>query len=342
MKHIIDEVPRPARQLLVPLSLLLGVLVVGMLGFRWIEGTNFFDSFYMALITLTTVGYEEHIELSKAGRVFNSLLILAGFTVVFVALGMLSHVLLQLELYNFFEQRKSKRMIQKLSDHYIVCGLGRVGRGVIEQLRHDSAPVIAIDNSADHSVWAREHGVPILEADATLDETLERAGARRARGLVAAIGSDAQNVYITLSARGLNPDLRIVARAADEAAKNKLLRAGCQAVCTPYTFTGRQLAQALLRPQVSNFLDIASALEKADVNLKIEEYHVHEGDICENKTLADSGLTRRFDVIVLAVTAVDGSVRFNPSPSTRLRPGDVLIVMGRGATLEKMQRELAG
>ena len=205
MKHIIDEVPSPARQFVVPVTLLVAILVVGTLGFRWVEGASFFDSFYMALVTLTTVGYAETIELSYAGRLFNSFLILAGFTVVFVSLGMLSHGLLQLELYNFFEKRKSKRMMQKLSEHYIVCGLGRVGRSVIEQLLRDKAKVIAIDNSAQHAEWAREHDVPFLEADATLDETLKRAGAHRARGLVAAISSDAENVYITLSARGLNP-----------------------------------------------------------------------------------------------------------------------------------------
>ena len=341
MKPINNGIQRPERQLIVPVALLVGILVVGLLGFRWIEGASFFDSFYMALVTLTTVGYEETIELSRAGRVFNSLLILAGFAVVFVALGMVSHVLLQLEFHNFFEQRKSKRMIQKFSDHYIVCGLGRVGRGVIEHLRRDGANVVAIDSSAGHAEWARAHDVPLLEADATLDETLERAGARRARGLVAAISSDAQNVYVTLSARVLNPDLRIVARATNEAAKDKLLRAGCQSVFTPYTFTGNQLAQALLRPQVSNFLDIASTIAKADLNLRIEEYHVGEGSICENETLADSGLTREFDVIVLAVTEEDGSIQFNPSSSTRLRVGDVLIVMGRRATLDKMHRELA-
>ncbi len=341
MKQISNNIQQPIRQLIVPMALLVGILLVGLLGFRWIEGASLFDSFYMALITLTTVGYEEMFELSQAGRIFNSILILAGFTVVFVALGMVSHVLLQLELHNFFEQRKSKRMIQKLSDHYIVCGLGRVGRGVIEQLQREGANVIAIDNSTEHAEWAREHEVPLLEADATLDETLERAGARRARGLVAAISSDAQNVYVTLSARVLNPDLRIVARATTEGAKDKLLRAGCQSVLTPYTFTGNQLAQALLRPQVSNFLDIASAIAKADIDLQIEEHHVEEGSICENKTLADSGLTREFDVIVLAVTEEDGSTRFNPPSSTRLQVGDVLIVMGRRATLDKMHGELA-
>ena len=341
MKPITEEVPRPARQILVPAAMLVGVLFFGLLGFRWIEGASFFDSFYMALVTLTTVGYEETIELSRAGRIFNSFLILTGFAVVFVALGMVSHVLLQLELHNFFEQRKSKRMIQNLSDHYIVCGLGRVGRGVIEQLQRDGANVIAIDNSAGHAEWAREHGVPLLEADATLDETLERAGARRARGLVAAISSDAENVYVTLTARVLNPGLRIVARATNEGAKDKLLRAGCQSVFTPYTFTGNQLAQALLRPQVSSFLDIASAIAKADIDLRIEEYHVEEGSICENKTLEDSGLTREFDVIVLAMTEEHGSIRFNPPSSTRLKVGDVLIVMGGRATLDEMYRELA-
>ena len=335
-----SSVPKPVWNVLILLGLLTAVMALGTVGFQMIEGHGWFNSFYMALITLTTVGYEETIKLSEAGRLFNAFLILTGFSVVFTVFGILSHTLLKLELVNFFEERKMKKIIHNLSDHYIVCGLGRVGRGVIQQLQRGGAKVIAIDKSAEFVSWAQEHEVPVLTEDATLDATLEHAGARRASGLVAAISSDAENVYVTLSARVLNPDLRIVARAADEGARSKLLRAGAHVVFTPYSYTGYRLAEALLRPQVSHFLDIASAIEEVNTDLNLEEYHVTEESLCHNRTLAESELGKKLDIVVLALSKPGQSLRFNPPPTTRMEAGDVLIVMGRRTTLYRMQRAL--
>lgn len=336
----LDRIPKPLRRIAAMIAVLCTVLLSGSLGFHWIEGESLFDSFYMTLITLTTVGYTETIELSPAGRHFNALLILTGFCVVFVALGMLSQTLLQLEMRDYFGRRKAKRMIDNLSNHYIVCGLGRVGRNVVQQLRREGTPFVAIDNSPEGAQWAKEHEVLLLAEDATLDETLTKAGAERAKGLVAAISSDAECVYVTLTASGLNPDLRIVARATTEAAKKQLANAGAHVVISPYRFTGFRMVQALVRPQVSKFLDIASTIEEADIDLDVEEYAITEGSPFAGETLAGSRLTERLDVIVLAITQPDRELRFNPTPDTRLRAGDVLIVMGRRTTLFRMQREL--
>ncbi len=335
-----SAVPRPVRRILFLMCLSSGVLCVGTLGFFWIEGQSLFDSFYMALITLTTVGYEETITLSRAGRVFNSILLIAGFSVVFIAIGVLGDLLIQLELLNYFEQRKTKRMIQRLSDHYIVCGLGRVGRGVVRQLLRSNVSVIAIDNSEANTAWAREQGVSLLVGDATLDATLEQAGARRANGLVAAVGSDAVNVYMTLSARVLNPDLRIAARGTDENARTKLLQAGAQTVFTPYAFIGYRLAQALLRPQVSSFLDISSAFEGTELDLDIDQAQVTQTSRWAARALDESQLNQRPDLMVLAVTKADGTVLFNPPGDTRTEAGDVLIVMGKRPSLERLHKEL--
>lgn len=331
---------RPLGHVLALVGLLMAVILVGTLGFHWIEGESLFDSFYMALITLTTVGYQETITLSQAGRYFNAFLILAGFSVVFVVLGILSQTLPKLELLDYFGQRKINRMIHKLSNHYIVCGLGRVGRGVIRELQRDGGKVVAIDKDPGFAHWARDHDVLLITADAATDETLDRAGADRAKGLVAAISSDAENLFITLSAHVLNPDLRIVARAAEDTARSKLLHAGAQVVFSPYAFTGFRLAQALVRPHVSGFLDVAAAFEGSDVDFEIQEYQVAADAPYADKTLAETQLTKELDVIVLAIANGDGSLRFNPDESTVLKGGDALIVMGRHLTLDELRNAL--
>ena len=335
--HMSDLVQRT----LVVAGLLVAVLAIGTLGFHLIEDQGLFESFYMAVITLSTVGYAEVIDLSPAGRYFNVSLILTGVIVVFGGIGVIAESLLRAELLNYFEARRIHRMIDKTSGHFIVCGMGRVGRGVIDQLRRDGAKVVAIDIADTHHDWARESEVPMLVGDAALDDTLVRAGARRAKGLVAATSSDAENVYITLSARVINPELRIVARAYDEEASKKLIRAGAHTAFAPHAFTGYRLAQALLRPQASGFIEFAAAIDGRNSELDIAELPVTVGGRCANRTLAGSGLARDFDLIVLAlVKESEGEeLHFNPSSETLLEVGDLLIVMGKRQTLASLREE---
>ncbi|MEZ5364106.1 MAG: potassium channel protein [Bryobacterales bacterium] len=330
----------PLRRLTLIGSLLWGVLILGTAGYRLIEGRPLFDSFYMALISLTTVGYTEVWDLTFPERVFTSILLMVGVTVVFAAIGIMSDLVLQLELENFFGRKRTQRMLKKLDNHYIVCGAGRVGRGVIRELQRGRAHVVLIDSSADRAAWAEEQGVPTLIADATLDKTLLEAGIDKAKGLVAAIGSDAENVYVTLTARGLNPKLLIAARASDEQAEDKLRRAGAATVFTPYTFIGHRLGQAMLRPHVLSFLDVASAFKGADLDLDLEQVRVSERSSVAEKTLEQSQLRQRFGVIVLAIMRQDGHMTFNPSGQAKIHPADVLIVMGERAKLNKIEEEL--
>lgn len=318
------------------------LLAVGTLGFHWIEGQPLFDSFYMTLITLTTVGYGEIFELGNAGRYFNAMLILAGFGVVFVTIGMMAESYLELDALEYFGQRRIRRMIDKMSGHLIVCGIGRVGRGVIDRLKDSEVAFVAVDSSPSLKEWARDSGVPLVTGDATLDGTLERAGASRAKGLIAVTSSDAVNVYITLSARVINPDLRVAARASDEEAKKKVLRAGANTVITPYAFTGYRIAQAMLRSEASSGFDLAAAVEQMEVGLDIEEFCVTDRSRCCRKTLQESGLTDALDVIVLAVTRAGEALQFNPPADTSIEPGHVLIVMGRRQELDRMKRQMGG
>lgn len=330
--------PSPSTGIKLLIAVTTTVLAVGTVGFKLIEGNGWFESFYMTLITLTTIGYGETIELSPYGRYFNAFLIVTGFSVIFVAVGMLVDVLIRLEILDRFQQVALRRMVKQMSDHYIVCGLGRVGQGVVKQLVLEKQQVIAVDKAGLEGPQAREIGVPVLVEDATLQETLDTAGTRQAKGLVAALSSDADNVYITLSARVLNPNLRIVARASSRDAKNRLLQAGANNVVMPYAFTGYRLAHGLSRPHAADFLDVAVSVDQSRSGLQLGEFRIAAGSHWVSKTLAEAAFTKKLDVVVLAISRDDAETRFNPRETTLLREDDVLIIMGRKDTLEALQR----
>ena len=228
--------------------------------------------------------------------------------------------------------------MQKLSQHYIVCGAGRVGRGVVNELRRDGAPVLLVENSPARCQWALDQDIPAIQADATRDETLKEAEIESAKGLVSAMGTDADNVYVVLSARVLNPNLIISARASNEEAEEKLRRAGATTVFTPYTFIGHRLAQSMLRPQVLSFLDIASAFSRsAYLDIEIEEIRVSDTSPVARTTFEESGIRQAYGVIVLAMRKGAETMVFNPDGGTRIEPGDVLIAMGERAKLKEME-----
>jgi voltage-gated potassium channel len=324
------------------LALMALVLAGGTCGFVWIEGWPWFDAFYMALTTLTTVGYQEVHPLSHTGRIFNSVLIAVGVTTVFLAIGLIAQFAIQAELGKYFGRRRQKRMLDNLTGHYIVCGAGRVGRSVVRELVRNEVPFVVVDTDADRTDWALLQGYTAVVADATKDETFREVHLERARGLVAALPTDAQNVYVALTARGMSKDLKIVARASDEEAVAKLRQAGANTVFTPYSHTGHRLAQALLRPHVLSFLDMASAFEGSDLDLEIEQIRVGERSECAAHTLEQARLPQKLGVIVLAILKSGGKMQFNPSGQTLMEPGDVLIAMGEGPKLRALETFVTG
>jgi voltage-gated potassium channel len=294
----------------------------------------------MTLITLTTVGYGEVRPLTLHGRVFASFLMLVGVATVFVSFAILGDTLLRLELADYFGRRRRLRMLQHMAGHYIVCGAGRVGRSVVLDLLRGGARVVLIDNDPGRAKWGEAQGVLTLTADASKDETLREARIDSAAGLVSAISSDAENVYVTLSAKVLNPSLYIAVRASDEQAEEKLQRAGATTVLTPYTYIGHRLAQSLLRPHVVSFLDVASAFGRHDIDLEIEQLPIAPGSPLASKTLEEAHLGRAYGVIVLAVRRRNGAMEFNPQADKRLEAGDVLIAMGERQKLKQLESEL--
>ena len=330
----------PLHRLILIFAMLSAVLVVGMVGFHLIEGWNYFDGFYMTLMTLSTVGYGEVHPLGLGGRIWASFLMLTGVSIFLLSFGLIGDLLIRLELADYFGNRRRHRMLEKLSDHYIVCGAGRVGRSVIRELRRSGAGVVLIDNEAARCKWAVEQNIPTITADATQDDTLRLAKIHKAKGLVAAIGNDAQNVYVTLSARVLNADILISARATDEQSEQKLRRAGATTVLTPYTFIGHRLAQSMLRPHVLNFLDVASAFSgNTDLDLVTEQIQLAPASGLAGKTLQASAIRQSYGVIVLAIQRAGGATVFNPGGDTIVEANDVVIAMGESAQLKKMEAD---
>ena len=311
---------RVARRVAVIAALLTFLMLVGTVGFVVIEGYSIFDAVYMTLITITTVGYEEIHPLSPAGRVFNMFLITFGVTGIFVAAGAMTQSIIELELQDRYGKRRKEKMIDNLRDHFIVCGFGRVGRNASLELQRLQAPVIVIDRTEERVERAMHMGLLALEADATLDDTLRSAGVMRAKGLIASLPSDAENLFIILSAKTLNPGLTVVTRASEEEAEIKMRRAGADIVFTPYAIVGHRIAQALVKPHLVEFLNIATSDVGPEVTL--EQMVLSPKSKLASKTFAEVQQSCPEGVIPLAIRRAGGQMVFNPPGETLVAGGD--------------------
>jgi voltage-gated potassium channel len=314
---------------------LLLLSVTGTVGFHFIEGWSWFDSFYMVVITLSTIGYQEIHPLSHAGRVFNVVIITAGVSLVFLMIGALTQALLEFELIKVFGKRRMERDIASLRDHYIICGAGRVGHSVAYELARKPCPFVVIETTGA-SVAALDPKWLALVGDAASEKTLRDAGIDRAAGLVAATTTDATNIYIVLTARGLNPRLKIIARASEEAAEKHLKTAGADIVISPYAAAGHRIAQSFLRPHLLDFLDITSD-RSGNFQMLIEEIRILPKSSLAGTTVGSSGIHHNFGIMILAIRHADGNTRFNPEAHEPIGPDDFLIAMGETAQLAKLE-----
>src|SRR5579871_4910472 len=256
------------RRLAIIALAMMATLGAGTLGFVLIDHYPVFDAFYMTLTTVTTVGYGEIHPLSPAGRVFNSFLILFGVITILLAVGAMTQTVIELELDQFFGKRRAKNMIDKLEGHIILCGYGRVGRGAADELRAAGASFVVVDNSENKVEMAMRAGMLAVLADASRDETLMDVGIMRAKGLIATLASDADNLFVILTAKTLNPKLQLSARVAEESSEQKMRRAGADFVFAPYNSTGHRMAQAIVRPHVQQFLDFTTRNIGFDVGIE--------------------------------------------------------------------------
>ena len=316
-------------------ALLLPVLVVsgGTAGYMIIEGWDFLDAFYMTVLTISTVGYGEVHPLSVTGKFLSIIIILLGVGSVGLALGTAGRLMLENRIRAVLGRRFMKS-IQKLRNHYIICGFGRMGRIICEELTEKGIPLVVLENDDEVLEEIERLGYPYMKADATIDEELVASGIARAAGLVSVVTDDAQNVFIVLTARGLNPKLTIVARSAAEESIKKLVRAGANRVISPYFLGGHRIAQAILRPTVLDFLE--NIIQNKEMDLVLDEKRISPKSELIGTTLATSGLRKDFNIIILAIKSATGSMDFNPPFNTEIKTGDTLVILGRGEDLEKL------
>ena len=328
------------RRLIFILGAIVLVLLGGTIGFVLIENYDPFDAFYMTITTITTVGYGEIFGLSRAGRIFNSFLIFFGVTTMLLAIGSVTQTVIELELNQFFGKRRIRRMIDNLENHYIVCGYGRVGRGAAVELKRAGVPFVVMDTDIENVERAIKAGMLAVLADANRDENLADVGIRSAKGLIATLSSDADNLFLLLSAKALNPNLQVSVRVAEEQTEQKMRLAGADYVFAPYDITGNRMAQALLKPHVFQFIDFTTKSMGLDVG--IEQVRVGGSSGFAARTLEQLQLRREFGVIVLAIRKSDGNMLFNPPADAEIEGGDYLVVMGEPGSLSKLEQKLAG
>ncbi len=313
---------------------LIALVIIGVLGFHFIEGWTFFDGFYMVLTTITSIGYGEIHPLTHAGRLFNSFVIITGVGLVLLLVGGASRTLLEFELQSVFGRRRMDREISRLSGHFIICGAGRVGRSAARELARRPLPFVVVDTSQDKLQKYASEGWLTFVGDATQAPVLQQLRIAEAKGLVAATTTDAINIYIILTARSLNPKIKIIARAAEEEAEKHLLTAGADSVVSPYRFAGYRIAQTFMRPNVVDFFDTAMNQKHP---LEIEEVKVSQGARFAGQTLEGARIRQELGVIVVAIKGENTAMRFNPPPDAVIHVGDHLIALGDPDGLKRLE-----
>jgi len=321
------------KKIILILALIGSIISVGTAGYMGIEGWNFIDSLYMTVITLTTVGYREVHDLSMKGIIFTIFLLVGGVGVMLYALSTGARIILEGELKETFGRKKLEKRIKELNDHYIVCGYGRMGKIISRELHAERARFVVVEKNP--GAIEENEKVPILLGDATRDIILKEAGVERARGLISVLPTDAENLFVVLSARGLNPNLLIVARAIEDGSEQKLLRAGATKVISPYHIGGLRMAHTVLKPTVVDFIEFAT--KSGNIELQMQEISIQEGSRLIGMTLEECGIGRDLGVIIVAIKQPTGDTKFNPTFRSTVKAGDTLIALGEITKLKMME-----
>lgn len=314
------------------------VVITGIAGYRFLEGYTWFEAFYMTIITISTVGFQEVRPLSSTGRLFTIGLLFAGLGVVLYTAGTVTAKIVEGEFQQFFGRRRMEKQIDALTNHYLVCGYGRIGEVICRELASKPVPFVVIELEEERVRRVEEAGYLLLKGDATDEKVLLVAGVIRAKGLFATMPVDADNVFMVLTAKDLNPSIFVVARAETERSEKTLVHAGADKVISPYAMGGHRMAQAALRPAVVDIIELATHYQSLE--LQLEEIVVPPGSPCEGVTLRDSGLRQEPGVIVVAIKRALGGMIFNPSADEKIEAGDSLVALGEVARLRWLERRV--
>lgn len=330
----------PEKKLKIIVMILVGVVLFGIIGYSVIERWPLLDAVYMTFITLSTVGFKEVYVLSPAGRMFTILLILVGVAGAAYTLRVMGEWIVEGEVQKLLGRRRMQKGIKELVNHYVVCGFGRVGRRIAQELCNRKVPFVVIDNDLQRIEQAEKDGFLFVQGDSTLDQTLIDAGIERARALITAVANEADGVFIVLSARQLSPQLLITARTETDEGKKKLLRAGANKVISPYKIGAIRMALTTLRPNLVDFMKIIT-FDK-ETGLTIEEIQIKPGSPMIDSTLRECSIRKEFGIMVAGIKKTGKDVFLNPSPDTKIEAGDILIVIGDREGLGKLEKLYGG
>ena len=321
------------RQLIVAIVMIIAVLIVGTLGFHFIEGWPLLESAYVATQTVTTVGYGDITPQTHTGRIFSLIFMLLGVGTVLYGLTQIARSVIQSGIIEALSSRRKIREMDKLNDHYIVCGAGRVGRRIIKTLLKQGLSFVVIEKDEKRLAEFESASFPVLVGDATLEENLLQAGVERARGLASCLPDDADNVYVVLTARGLNEQLHIVARAVEEQAEPKLIRAGASRVVAPTIIGSQSMARSLLKPAISDFME---SIVAENLDLVFEEVAVDGRSELSGRALSETRILKDLNLIVVAIRRRTGELEFQPTAETVVQEGDLMIVIGKADSVKQL------
>ena len=302
------------------------IFIIGTIGFHVLEGWSLIDSLYTTVVTVSTVGYGDFYPITWEGRLFTVFLIIFGVGTMLYTVGLFAETMVEGRLRMLMGRGKLEKIIEKMHGHYIICGCGRIGYLICRELKEEKVDFVVIDNNPEVIQKIEEEGLTYFKGDATQDKSLVGAGIKRAKGLVCALPTDAENLYVILTARELNQHIYILSRSEEEESEHRLLRAGANRVMSPYTLGGMRMAMAILRPAMLDFIEITTS--RQSLELRMEEISVCEGSPMIGKTLGDSEVRQRYGLIIVAVKKESGRMIFNPLATYPIEKGDMLIALG--------------
>lgn len=323
-----------SRRLRLPILIMLSVVLVGVIGYMTIEGWPLIDALYMTIITITTVGFKEARPLSEVGKIFTIILIIGGIIGAAYTLGSVLEFMVEGYFRDILGGKRMKNRISALKDHYIVCGFGRVGQQIVREFKRSGSNFIVLDNNPKAIRQLEQEGVLYIQGNASDDYILKEAGIDNAKGLVTVVDSDEDNVYVTLTARVLNPNIFIIARANLEGSEEKLKRAGADRVISPYSLGGRRIASMILKPVVSDFLD--TVMHGEEIEFQLEELPVGDRSVFKDKTIADANIRQKCGAMILSIQR-NGKFDIDMGPSTIIKEGDKIVAIGTRQQLDKLE-----
>lgn len=326
------------KRLIYSLSAIFFIITYGVTGYMYIEKWEFEDALYMTIITLSTVGYKEVYDLSYYGRLFTITLILCGVGTLLYILNNGAKIILEGELQKIYGRKRLEKKLKDLKDHYIICGYGRMGKIIAKELSHETSNIVIIEKNEEAIDETTDFF--IVQGDATKDDMLKKVNIEKAKCLISVLPTDAENLYVVLSARGINPNLLIVARAGEEGSEQKLLRAGADRVVSPYHIGGLRIAHTVLKPAVVDFIELAT--KSGNIDLQIEEISVSENSKLNNITLDECGIGRDLGILIVAIKHKTGEMKFNPNFKTTISGGDTLIAVGEPSKLKILEEMASG